>query len=134
MWLVWIVPIVIFMFYGQRIQLQITSSEISKSLEKLKTYKEETKKELVDYIKTTLKPSADPSQKIDRFFEHFTIMPVDMDPNGIVQKVRHITRSREDYIRLQVKMLSPDISGLEASKIENILEVATTLHLIYKIV
>jgi len=134
MWLVWIVPIIIFMFYGQRIQLQITSAEISKSLEKLKTYKEETKKELVGYIKTTLKPSTDPSQKIDRFFEHFTIMPVDMDPNGIVQKVRHIMRSREDYIRLQVKALSPDISGLEASKIENILEVATTLHLLYKIV
>jgi len=134
MWFVWIVPIIIFMFYGQRIQLQITSAEISKSLEKLKTYKEETKKELVEYIKTTLKPSTDPSQKIDRFFEHFTIMPVDMDPNGIVQKVRHIMRSREDYIRLQVKALSPDISGLEASKIENILEVATTLHLLYKIV
>jgi len=134
MWLVWIVPIIIFMFYGQRIQLQITSAEISKSLEKLKTYKEETKKELVEYIKTTLKSSTDPSQKIDRFFEHFTIMPVDMDPNGIVQKVRHIMRSREDYSRLQVKALSPDISGLEASKIENILEVATTLHLLYKIV
>ena len=134
MWLVWIVPIIIFMFYGQRIQLQITSSEISKSLEKLKTYKEETKKELVEYIKTTLKPSINPSPKLDQFLEHFTIMPVDMDPSGIVQKVRHITRSREDYIRLQVKTLSPDISGLEASKIENILEVATTLHLLYKIV
>ena len=134
MWLVWIVPIIIFMFYGQRIQLQITSSEISKSLEKLKTYKEETKKELVEYIKTTLKPSIDPSQKIDRFFEYFTIMPVDMDPNGIVQKVRHVMRAREDYTRLQVKAFSPEISVLEASKIENIMEAATTLHLLYKIV
>jgi hypothetical protein len=134
MWLVWIVPIIIFMFYGQRIQLQITSSEISKSLEKLKGYKEETKKELIEYIKKTLKPNVDPSQKIERFFEHFTIMPVDMDPNGIVQKVRHVMRSREDYTRLQVKAFSPEMSSLEASKIENIMEAATSLHLLYKIV
>jgi len=134
MWLVWIVPIIIFMFYGQRIQLQITSSEISRSMEKLKTFKEEARKELIEYLKTTLKPATDPTPKIDRFFEHFTIMPVDMDPNGIVPKVRHIVRSREDYVRLQVKTLSPDLNSMEASKIENILEAATTLHLLYKIV
>ncbi|MGI0083316.1 MAG: DUF1512 domain-containing protein [Nitrosopumilaceae archaeon] len=134
MWLVWIVPIVIFMLYGQRIQLKITSSELAKSLEKLKIFKEETSKELIEYIKTTLKPATDPSPKIERFFEYFTIMPVDMDPNGIVAKVRHIMRSREDYTRLQVKSLSPQISTLEASKIETILEAATTLHLLYKIV
>ena len=134
MWLVWIIPIVIFMFYGQRIQLQITSSEISRSMEKLKTFKEDARKELIEYLKTTLKPATDPTAKIDRFFEHFTIMPVDMDPNGIVPKVRHIVRSREDYVRLQVKALSPELSSLEASKIENILEAATTLHLLYKIV
>ena len=66
-------------------------------MEKLKTFKEETRKELVEYIKTTLKPTIDPTPKIDRFFEYFTIMPVDMDPSGIVPKVRHIMRSREDY-------------------------------------
>ncbi len=134
MWLVWIVPIIIFMLYGQRIQLQITSSEISKSMEKLKTFKEETRKELVEYIKTTLKPTIDPTPKIDRFFEYFTILPVDMDPSGIVPKVRHIMRSREDYTRLQVKAFSSELNSLETSKIVNILEAATVLHLLYKIV
>lgn len=134
MWLVWIVPIVLFMFYGQKIQLQITSSEINKSLEKLKTFKEDTRKELLDYIKSTIKPAADPSTKIDRYLEYFTIMPVDLDPNGIIQKIRHTMRSREDYTRLQVKTLSSEINSLESSKIENILEAVTTLHLLYKMV
>ncbi len=134
MWLVWIVPIVLFMFYGQKIQLQITSSEINKSLEKLKTFKEDTRKELLDYIKSTIKPVTDPSSKIDRFLEYFTIMPVDLDPNGIVQKIRHTMRSREDYTRSQVKTLSSEINSLEASKIENILEAVTTLHMLYKMV
>ena len=134
MWLVWIVPIVLFMFYGQKIQLQITSSEINKSIEKLKTFKEDTRKELLDYIKTTIKPTTDPSPKIDRYLEYFTIMPVDLDPNGIIQKIRHTMRSREDYTRSQVKTISSEINSLEASKIENILEAVTTLHLLYKMV
>lgn len=132
MWLVWIVPIFVFMLYGQKIQLQVTSSEINKSLEKLKMYRDDTRKELAEYIKNTIKPSWDVSSKLDRYFEYFTIMPVDMDPNGIVPKIRHMMRNREDFTRAQVKMLSSDLSPAETSKIVNILEVVTTIHLLYK--
>ena len=133
MWLVWIVPIFVFMLYGQKIQLQVTSSEINKSLEKLKTFRDDTRKELIDYIKTT-KSTPDPSSKLDRYFEYFTIMPVDMDPNGIVPKIRHMMRTREDFTRQQVKALSPSIDSFEESKIVNILEAVTTLNLLYKTV
>ena len=134
MWLVWIVPIFVFMLYGQRIQLQVTSSEINKGLEKLKSYRDDTRKELIDYIKTTLKPKEDPTLKLDRYFEYFTIMPTDMDPNGIVPKIRHIMRTREDSTRDQVKSLSQNIDHLEITKITNILEAVTTLQLLYKMV
>ncbi len=132
MWLVWIVPIFVFMLYGQKIQLQITSSEINKSLEKLKTYRDDTRKELIDYIKNTIKPNQDISPRLDRYLEYFTIMPVDMDPNGIVSKIRHIMRTREDFTREQIKTLAPELNLLEVSKIANILEVVTTIHLLYK--
>src|SRR5581483_4245810 len=134
MWLVWIVPIFIFMLYGQKIQLQVTSSEINKSLEKLKTFRDETRKELIDYVKATIKPSSDPSPKLDRFFEYFTIMPVDTDPNGIIPKIRHIMRTREDFTREQVKAMSSSIDSFEESKIVNILEAVTTINLLYKTV
>src|SRR5437879_9983522 len=134
MWLVWIIPIFIFMLYGQRIQLHVTSSEINKSLEKLKIYKDQKQKKLIDYVKNVLKPREDPSTKLDRYIEYFTIMPVDMDPNGIVPKIRHIMRNREDFTREQVKTLSSNMSHLEESKITNILEAVTTINLLYKIV
>ena len=35
MMLVWIVPIIIFVFYGQQIQLLVTSGEIKKAIKKL---------------------------------------------------------------------------------------------------
>ena len=134
MWLIWILPIFIFMLYGQRIQLHVTSSEINKGLEKIKLYRDDTRKELISYVKNTIKPSTDPTALLDRYFEYFTIMPVDMDPNGIVPKIKHIMRKREDSTRDQVKSLSPNISHVQASQVINILEAVTTLHMLYKMV
>lgn len=133
MWIIWIVPIVIFVFYGQRIQLLITSSEINKSIEKLQKYKEETRKDLIDYLQKR-NATGDIDKKVDRFLEYFTIMPVDIDPNGIMPKIKHLLRSREDYTRTQVSSLVQNITPLEASKIQNILEVVTSLNLLHKIV
>lgn len=134
LWLIWIIPILIFVFYGQRIQLQIASGEIKKNIAKLKQFKDESRTELINYIKKNLKPTGDPTPRLDRFIEYFTIMPVDMDPNGIIPKVRHIVRSREDYTRAQVRSLFSEINELEASKVLNLVEVVTSLQLLYKVV
>jgi len=134
MMLIWIIPIILFVFYGQRIQLYITSGEIKKGIKKLDSYRKESRNELIDYVTKNLKPKDDSIKKIDRFLDHFTIMPVDMDPNGIVDKVRHTVRSREDYTREHVKLLSPGISDLELTKVQTLLEIASSLQMIYKIV
>jgi len=134
MMLIWILPIFIFVFYGQRIQLAITSGEIKKGIKKLEDYKTTSRNELIDYIKKNMNPKDDPTKKIDRFLDYFTIMPVDMDPNGIVSKVRHIVRAREDYSREHVKSLSPQTSALELTKIQTLLEIATSLQMIHKVI
>lgn len=131
MMLLWIIPIIIFVFYGQRIQLQITSSEIKKGIKKLSLYKTDARTELLNYIQRTTKPD---TKKIDRFLDYFTIMPVDMDPNGIMNKIRHVVRSREDYTREHVKSLFVDINDVELAKIQTLLEIAATLHMLHKII
>ena len=134
LWLIWIIPIVIFVFYGQRIQLQITSNEIKKNISKLKQFKDESRTSLIEHIKKNLSPSGDPTKKLDRFIDYFTIMPVDMDPNGIIPKVRHIVRSREDTTREQVRRLFSEINDFEASKVQTLVEVVASLQLLYRIV
>jgi len=134
MMIIWIVPIILFVFYGQRIQLYITSGEIKKGIKKLDSYRGESRTELIDYVTKNLKPKDGSIKKIDRFLDYFTIMPVDMDPNGIVEKVRHTVRSREDYTREHVRLLSPGINDFELSKVQTLLEIASTLQMIYKIV
>lgn len=134
MMLVWILPIVLFMFYGQRIQLYITSGEIKKGIKKLDGFREESRNELIAYVKKNIKPKDDFEKKINRFLDYFTIMPVDMDPNGIVEKVKHTVRSREDYTREHIKSISPEISTLELTKVQTLLEIASTLQMIHKII
>lgn len=132
--LVWILPIIIFIFYGQRIQLQVTSNEIKKSIKKLDGYRVDARKELIDYVKKNMTLTQDPTKKIDQFLDYFTIMPVDMDPNGIVSKIKHTIRAREDYSRMHVKSLSPEINEIELSRILTLVEIATSLQMIYKII
>ena len=132
--LVWILPIILFVFYGQRIQLQVTSGEIKKAIKKLDAYRIEARTELIDHVKKNMNPSEDPTKKIDRFLDYFTIMPVDMDPAGIMGKIRHTVRAREDYSRNHVKSLSPETNELELTKIITLLEIASSLHMIFKIV
>ena len=134
MMLIWIVPIILFVFYGQRIQLYVTSGEIKKGIGKLDGFREESRTELIDYVRKNLRPKDDPVKKIDRFLDYFTIMPVDMDPNGIVSKVQHVVRSREDYTRNHIKSISPEISDFELTKVQTLLEIASSLQMIHKII
>ena len=129
MMLIWILPVIIFVFYGQRIQLMISSNEIKKDIGKLDEYTTSTKKDFLNYVKNNLTSKSDPSKKLDSFFDYFTIMPVDMDPNGIITKINHLIRSREDFIRLQINGMFSNLSSVELSKLQNLLEIVTTLQL-----
>jgi len=134
MMLVWMLPIILFVFYGQRIQLIITSRDIKKSMSELEQFRNDSRDELINYIKQKLSPNGDPTQKLDRFFDYFTIMPVDIDPNGMIPKIHNLVRSREDTTRKQVKSMFSEISTLEVTKVQNLLEIVTPLQLLHRIV
>ena len=134
MMLIWFLPIILFVFYGQRIQLIITSRDIKKKMSELEQFRNDSRNELINYVKQKLTTNVDPTQKLDRFFDYFTIMPVDIDPNGIIPKIHHLVRSREDTTRKQVKSMFSEISTLEITKVQNLLEIVTTLQLLHKIV
>jgi hypothetical protein len=134
MMLVWFLPIILFVFYGQRIQLIITSRDIKKDMAKLEQFRNDSRNELIDYVKQKLSPNGDPTQKLDRFFDYFTIMPIDIDPSGIIPKIHHLVRSREDTTRKQVKSMFSEINTLEVTKVQNLLEIVTTLQLLHKVV
>ena len=156
MMLVWILPIILFVFYGQRIQLMVTSGEIRKGIKRLDAYGSESRDELVAYVRKVIGGAAvggrgggagsgpdagsrDGSAdglagQIDTLLDYFTIMPADMDPSGIVPKIEQVVRSREDYTRRHVKLLCPGIGDGELSRVQTLLEIATVLRLLHRTV
>jgi hypothetical protein len=132
--IVWLLSFFVFIVYGQRIQVYIVGNDISRALTRLKLMKDKSRKEAVDYFNSTGKTTMDPTQRIDEFLEYVTIMPVDLDPQGIVGKIEHITETRDERVRSEVKKLMPNAEPVRVSVAENILEIASSLNMIHKIV
>jgi hypothetical protein len=127
---------IIFIFYGQRIQMYIMVREVENSLHKLRVIKDEGKKITIEAIKEIGKPTTDPTPRVERYLEYFTIGPQSMDPAGIVSKLDHILDTRDERLKEDVKLMAPQLIGNEVqiNNLENTLEAAMALNYIYKVV
>lgn len=127
---------IIFIFYGQRIQMYIMVREVENSLHKLRIIKDEGKKIAIEAIKEIGKPTTDPTPRVERYLEYFTIGPQSMDPAGIVAKLDHILDTRDERLKEDVKLMAPQTIGNEVqiNNLENTLEAAMALNYIYKVV
>jgi hypothetical protein len=125
---------VLFMFYGQRLQLWMAMGDIGRGLNKLKVMKDKSRKEAIDYLVNVGKASTDPAQRVDQFLDYVTIMPVDIDPAGLVGKIDHVVTTNNDRVRAEVAGLVAQNNPVTVSISENLLEVATSLNQIHKIV
>jgi hypothetical protein len=128
------VVFIVFLFYGQRIQMYVMIREVEGSLYKLKYIKEEGRKITIETIKEIGKPQTDPSVRVDRYLEYFTISPQSMDPAGIVYKLDHILDVRDTRLKDEVKLMAPASDEVQINNLENTLEAAMALNYIYKVV
>ncbi len=128
------VVFIVFIFYGQRIQTYVMLREVEASLYKLKYIKEEGRKIAVETIKEIGKAQADPTVRVDRFMEYFTIGPQGLDPAGIVWKLEHILDVRDVRFKDEVKSMAPAADEIQTNNLENTLEAASALNFIYKVI
>jgi hypothetical protein len=132
--IVYILFFVVFIFYGQRIQMYAAIREVEGSLYKLKYMREEARKTAIETIKDIGKPKDDPTPRIDRYLEYFTISPQGMDPAGVVYKLDHILDVRDTRLKDEVKLMAPATDEAQVFNLENTLEAAMALNFIYKVV
>ncbi len=128
------VVFIVFIFYGQRLQTYVMIREVEGSLYKLKYIKEEGRKITIETIKEIGKPQADPTSRVDRFLEYFTISPQSLDPAGIVWKLEHILDVRDIRFKDEVKLMAPSADETQTNNLENTLEAASALNFIYKVI
>ncbi len=132
--LVFYAPFLFFVFYGQRFQAWMILNDVSRSLGRLKIMKERARKETIEHIKASFKPEKDPTARIDQFLEYFTIMPVDLDPNGIVRKIEHLVNVRNERVRNEVASLSSVADPIQTTVAENVIEVSSSLNFLFKVI
>jgi hypothetical protein len=132
--IVYILFFVVFIFYGQRIQMYAAIREVEGSLYKLKFMRDEARKTAIAAIKDVGKPKDDPSPRVDRYLEYFMISPQAMDPAGIVDKLDHILDVRDARMKDEVKLMAPATDEAQVFNLENTLEAAMALNFIYKVV
>jgi len=125
---------IVFIFYGQKIQMYVMIREVEGSLYKLKYIKEEGRKTAIETIKEIGKPQTDPTARVDRYLEYFTIQPQSMDPAGIVYKLDHILDVRDSRLKDEVKIMAPASDEVQVNNLENTLEAAMALNFIYKVI
>lgn len=135
LWLIiWFIPMIFMMLYGQRLQSSIILNDIAKSLSRLKKMRTEVRNEILEYVTYARKSSGEFEKDLDTFLEFFTIMPVDMDPYGVVRKVEHVINVRDERIRFEIRQVCPGMEESDVLKFENILEAAIALNMLYKVV
>ncbi|HZW57425.1 MAG TPA: DUF1512 domain-containing protein [Nitrososphaerales archaeon] len=136
--IIYIVSFVVLMFvsilWAPRIQASMVLNDVNKNLLKLQTLRENSRKELVDYVTNVCKAPPNSAPRIDQALEYFTIMPVSLDPKGIVDKIEHVVRTQDDRVRAELKTIAPQADPVQISAAQNILEVASSLNIIFKVV
>ncbi|MCL4344132.1 MAG: DUF1512 family protein [Nitrososphaerota archaeon] len=130
--IIW-VPYIILIIYGQRLQGYAIMADVGRYLSRLKIDSEKSKGNLLGYLQR--KGVAGDGQKtIEGMIQSVTIFPENMDPVGIVNKMELIIRTQEEHVKLRVREIMKSANDLERTAAINMLEIASALDMIYRVV
>jgi len=132
--LAWIILIIIFLAYGQRIQIELSLRSISKRLQKLEKMKNDALVTFIDTLKRKGVSEADAKAEADIITNTFLIQPTNLDPHGIVTKLDKLLKNYEDFFIGRLSRLMPNESIVTVQNISNVAESALALNEIYKLV
>ena len=125
------------MFYGQRIQAWKAAKEIETGLAKLKVWNEECKETLLNKFKLFAdkkETDKDLMIKLEDFMTFIAIIPVMLDPYGIIQKIDHVIDVRDFRFREEVAILAPNTDDITRQSLENLMEAVMAVDFIYRLI
>ena len=132
--ILWLAFFVLYMLYGQRLQVKIMLKEIEGSLYRLKIIRDRGREIAISTVKKMSKENNDPTERVDRILEHVYIPPVSLDPSGIIKRLEHLIDVRDFRFKDEVKLMVPNADETQINNLTNMLEAALALNQIYKIV
>ncbi|MHA1771090.1 MAG: DUF1512 family protein [Candidatus Thorarchaeota archaeon] len=126
--------IMVFSLYGAKIQMWQWLKQIEAGLIELKRMAIESRQTAIDTFKKFGKDEKEVAAALDRWLDYFLITPVDLDPAGILQRLDHLLDERRDRYQEFVAEIAPEASPVMDQNLENTLEVAQVLSLIFRVV
>jgi hypothetical protein len=132
--MIFYISFIVFIFFGQKIQVRMMLWEISGALRKLEFMKNEGKELSIKTIKEIGKPKEDPTPYINVLLEQFLITPVNMDPSGIIWKLDHLLDVRDAKFKDDVRRIAPEADDAQLNNLENLVEASLALNTLYRII
>jgi len=123
----------VFIAFGQQIQYYVSIGTVSRSVDRLMLMKDNAQKETLEYIANG-RPTGDSASKLGKLIEYVTIMPETLDPAGVVPKMEQVVRNSDVRVRREVQRLIGVDEPVRVSVAQNMVEVASSLNVIYKVV
>jgi hypothetical protein len=125
---------ILFILFGQKIQLWTMIWNMSGAVKKLEIMKNEARELTIKTLKDIGKSKNDITPRLNALLEQFLISPVDMDPAGIVWKFDHLLDVREEKFKDDVKRLAPEADNAQLNNLENLVEGSLALNTVFRIV
>ncbi len=125
---------ILFMFFGQKIQVRLMLFELDGVVKRLEYMKNDAKLLSLKTLKEIGKSKEDPTPELNVMLEQFLISPEGMDPAGIVWKLDHLLDVREMKFKDDVKKIAPEADESQINNLENLIEASQALNTIYRIV
>lgn len=132
--IVWVVFIMAFLFYGNKIQVYLSLRKVGGSLKTLEKMRDETKKRLIQEFSKYGEDSLAIKSETDRLMTSVMIDPVSLDPSGIVYKLEHLIKTYEDYFKSKVAKLTPQADKVTRQNLSNLVEIGMSLDFLYRYV
>ncbi len=126
---------VVFLMYGQKLQLMQMLAFIKNKMTRLGVIRDSSFKSLRAHIAKFVTMTPESEARLSNLLTSIAIPPVShLDPAGIVPKTKSIFKTYEKYLKSNLRRIVGDVSQTDLENLTNTLEVAIEINIIYKVV
>jgi hypothetical protein len=125
---------VVSFFFSTRIRTLQSTFALSRSLKKLRTFRDKTKSEIISAIPTDISNKKSVSTRVDNLMEHFIIKPSAMDPAGVTKRYEHLLDNSDEYVKTEIKSIVPQANEQQIQNLQNLVEAGQALNKMYRVV
>ncbi len=132
---IWMIVFFVFiLFFNQRMQIMTYQRNVEKAVNRLQVMSDKSREDIFKTVKPFTADNADIRTSVNNYLEFFTIEPVSLDPFGVLGRLEHILDVRRERSMLFVSQIAPKADRHQKANIEDVIESATAVNYIYKVV